>query len=39
MKKPKKMAAPSSKRMRASDETVGNGDDLAKPTKTMTITI
>ncbi|CAF1097165.1 unnamed protein product [Adineta ricciae] len=39
IKKPKKLAAPSSKRMRASDEKMSNGDELVKPTKTMTITI
>ena len=39
MKKPKKLAAPSSKRMRPSDETMANGDELVKPTKTMTLTI
>ncbi|CAF1045003.1 unnamed protein product [Adineta steineri] len=39
IKKPKKLAAPSSKRMRASDDTMSNGNDLIKPTKTMTLTI
>ncbi|CAF0919025.1 unnamed protein product [Rotaria sordida] len=39
IKKPKKLAAPSSKRMRSSDENMSNGDDLVKPTKTMTLTI
>ncbi|CAF0917568.1 unnamed protein product [Adineta ricciae] len=39
VKKPKKLAAPSSKRMRTSDEKMSNGDELVKPTKTMTITI
>ncbi|CAF3335953.1 unnamed protein product [Rotaria sp. Silwood1] len=39
IKKPKKLAAPSSKRMRSSDEKTANGDDLVKPTTTMTLTI
>jgi len=39
IKKPKKLAAPSSKRMRSSDENTTNGDALVKPTKTMTLTI
>jgi hypothetical protein len=40
IKKPKKLAAPSSKRIRSSDEnTTTNGDVLVKPTKTMTLTI
>ncbi|UJR25556.1 hypothetical protein I4U23_006901 [Adineta vaga] len=39
MKKPKKLAAPSTKRMRGADEKMSNGDDLVKPTKTMTLTI
>jgi len=36
MKKPKKLAAPSSKRMRSSDEKMTNGDE---PTKTVTMII
>ncbi|CAF3353412.1 unnamed protein product [Rotaria socialis] len=39
IKKPKKLAAPSSKRVRKSEETTTNGDVLVKSTKTMTITI
>jgi len=39
IKKPKKLAAPTSKRMRSSDENTTNGDALVKPTKTMTLTI
>ncbi|CAF5031709.1 unnamed protein product, partial [Rotaria sp. Silwood1] len=39
LKNQKKLAAPSSKRMRSSDEKTANGDDLVKPTTTMTLTI
>ncbi len=39
IKKPKKLAAPSSKRMRSSDEKITNGDDSITSTKTMTLII
>jgi len=38
-KKPKKLAAPTTKRMRSSNENSSAGNTLVKPTKTMTITI